>query len=165
MSNFKFFAKYKKDCKTLSQVVNKFDFNGLVTDLLNEGCKGNFSIFDDVLSKNTRYSFLMYCLDNVVVNKGRYNKDNMSDLKLVNLISTLFDMSELECTQVQERDFYNKEEKKMYYKTFLQPSLLGLKRDWLMSKVVSNVIPMLEETTLQNEAKIDTFIEDVIVIS
>lgn len=150
MSNHKIFSDYKTEQKTLSQVVNKFDFENFVSKtLLNKGANGNFSIFDDILSKKTRYSFLLFCMDNLIVNKGYQNKDKFSEQKLVDTIKVLFELSENTCKELQVRDYYDKEQKKMVYTSALQSSLIGLKQNWLMSKLTAKVneLPMSIEYT------------------
>lgn len=138
MSNFNFFVKYKNECKTLSQVVNKFDFDNFVEQLLSNNCNGNFNIFDDVLSKKTRYSFLLFCLDNVFVNGGKYDKSNMSEIKLVNLLKVIFELKDNTISQIKVRDYYDNTNKKMIWKDGFNPSLIGLKRQWLLSKLKEN---------------------------
>ena len=100
MSNFKTFKNYRDELKSLSRVVNKFDFDELALLLLADNCKGNFSLFDpgQPLSKQTRYAFIKFAIPQIYVKGHKQDIDKYSDLRLVNFIEVLFNLPESDST-------------------------------------------------------------------
>lgn len=105
MSTFKVFKNYRDELKSLSKVVNKFDFDELVNLLLANDCKGNFKLFEptEVLSKQKRFAFLKFAIQHVYVGGHKQYPESYSDLRLANMIKTLFTLPELE-TQIKVYD-------------------------------------------------------------
>lgn len=131
MSNYKFFLQYKNELKTLSQVVNKFDFKNFVNRLIENDCKGNFTIFEpnNVLGEKTRFAFLSFAIQHIYVTGGKVNKDKTSDLQLVNFLKVLFELSQVEKT-IKVRGQYDNIAKVQTWEGVTQISLPSLLKLW-----------------------------------
>ena len=115
VSSSKTFATFKSEqIKAFGQVVNKFAFDILANQLIEDGCKGNFKLFEDQLSKSKRYAFLCFALPHLVYRTNTFNKDQMSELRLANAIEALFNLPEKDF-EAKVRTGYDKESKKPIY--------------------------------------------------
>jgi len=97
MSNtlFKSVKTFKSEIKSLSQVVNKFDFHDFEAIILEDEVKtNNHVIFEKYLCTGKAYAFLSHALNQVYCYGGLYSTDNMSEVKLVNLIYFLYKLPE-----------------------------------------------------------------------
>lgn len=130
VSTSKTFATFKsEEIKAFGQIVNKFNFDKIVEMLLNDGCKGNFKLFEDQLSKQKRYAFLCFALPHLVYRTNTFNKDQMSELRLANAIECLFNLPEKDF-EAKVRTGYNKEAKKPIYDKKTVIGLTNLLKLW-----------------------------------
>ena len=134
MSNFKFFSQYKNELKTLSKVVNRFDFVDFANRLLENDCKGNYFLFDkignnNVLNNNKTYAFVSFAIDHIYVNGGKIEKDKTSELQFVNFIKVLFELSPIEKT-IKVRGQYDTIEKKQVWENTTQIGYNNLFELW-----------------------------------
>ncbi|MBP8762262.1 MAG: hypothetical protein KBH21_00250 [Acetoanaerobium sp.] len=125
MSNslFTTIKNFKSDIKTLSKVVNKFDFHDLEALILEEEVKTkNHSIFETYLCTGKAYAFLNHAMKHVYCYGGLYTAENMSEIKLVNLIYFLYKLPETNFTG-KIRGNYNTGTKKV---DWVEAKQLGL---------------------------------------
>jgi hypothetical protein len=92
MSTYKAFKSYNDELKTLSKVVNKFDFDELAVFLLENKAIGRFELFDDLLSRSKRYAFISFAIQHIYVYGSKQNPDKYSDLRLSHLVRVLFSL-------------------------------------------------------------------------
>lgn len=94
-SLFKTVKNFKDEVKTLSKVVNRFDFHDLEALILEDEVKTkNHVIFEKYLCTGKAYAFLSHALKHVYCYGGLYEPSNMSEVKLVNLIYFLYKLPE-----------------------------------------------------------------------
>lgn len=94
-SLFKTVKNFKSEVKTLSKVVNKFDFHDFEALILEEEVKTkNHVIFEKYLCTGKAYAFLSHAMKHVYCYGGLYTAENMSEVKLVNLMYFLYKLPE-----------------------------------------------------------------------
>lgn len=92
---FKTVKNFKNEVKTLSKVVNKFDFHDFEALILEDEVKTkNHVIFEKYLCTGKAYAFLSHALKHVYCYGGLYTAENMSEVKLVNLMYFLYKLPE-----------------------------------------------------------------------
>lgn len=125
MSNtlFKSIKNFKNEVKTLSKVVNRFDFHDLEALILEDEVKTkNHVIFEKYLCTGKAYAFLSHAMKHVYCYGGLYTAENMSEVKLVNLIYFLYKLPENNFTGKIRGD-YNTKDLKM---NWVEAKQLGL---------------------------------------
>ena len=155
MSNFKFFAQYKNELKTLSKVVNRFDFVDFANRLLENDCKGNYFLFDkvgnnNVLNSNKTYAFVSFAIEHLYVNGGKIDKDKTSELQFVNFIKVLFELSPIEKT-IKVRGQYDNIQKKQVWENSTQIGYNNLFALW--NKATEAKAAEMAKATKAAEAK------------
>jgi len=94
-SLFKTVKNFKTEVKTLSKVVNRFDFHDFEALILEDEVKTkNHVIFEKYLCTGKAYAFLSHALKHVYCYGGLYEPSNMSEVKLVNLMYFLYKLPE-----------------------------------------------------------------------
>lgn len=122
-SLFKTIKNFKDEVKTLSKVVNKFDFHDFEALILeNEVKTKNHVIFEKYLCTGKAYAFLSHAMNHVYCFGGILSPDNMSEIKLVNLIYFLYKLPENNFTGKIRGD-YNAGTKRV---TWIEAKQLGL---------------------------------------
>lgn len=86
--------KYKDDLKGLSNVLRHFNFS-IVTDWLNEDCKGNFDLIDMVRS-DKGYYFCSFCLKQLKFNGFTFKEKVISESRFFEFLTTVFLLPEAE---------------------------------------------------------------------